>query len=281
VKNLHRCKNSTPFDMETLPIPRTTLADMVNAYVLSEQEIRTDGLLVQASSRLRLMFADPERTYAFDLRPRASQYSHGVDYEKPQDTMKEVKKEVWRHLVQRMELRRILSIKRSEELDKQIETGEGLPDVTMEGLLGMIEGTLGRAGMFIEEAVREVFEWLRPHGDHYKTNSQFEVGPKVVRSYAVRRSYSGPGFQVIYDRQQNITALDNVFHALDGKGSIAKSYHGPLTDAIVASQDGTGETEYFKFRCFKNHNLHLTFKRLDLVAKLNQVAGGMRLRQSS
>ena len=65
-----------------------------------------------------------------------------------------------------------------------------------------------------------------------------------------------------------------------GNGTI-KTHRGPLIDAIEAAKDGTGETEYFRFRCFRNRNLHLEFKRLDLVAKLNAVAGGMRLRRES
>jgi len=51
-----------------------------------------------------------------------------------------------------------------------------------------------------------------------------------------------------------------------------------LIDAIEAAKDGTGETEYLRFRCFRNRNLHLEFKRLDLVAKLNAISAGMRLR---
>ena len=68
-----------------------------------------------------------------------------------------------------------------------------------------------------------------------------------------------------------------MFHALDGNGTI-KTHRGPLIDAKEAAKDGTGETDYFRFRCFRNRNLHLEFKRLDLVAKLNAVAGGLRLR---
>jgi len=45
-----------------------------------------------------------------------------------------------------------------------------------------------------------------------------------------------------------------------------------LVDAINTS-NGTGETEYFKFKACKNGNLHLEFKRMDLVSKLNQLAG--------
>lgn len=51
-----------------------------------------------------------------------------------------------------------------------------------------------------------------------------------------------------------------------------------LHDTITNSPDGTGKTDYFRFRCCLNGNLHLEFLRLDLVAKLNAVAGGNRLR---
>jgi len=46
----------------------------------------------------------------------------------------------------------------------------------------------------------------------------------------------------------------------------------------LVGEDGIGETDYFAFRCFKNGNLHLIFKRPDLVRRLNQIAGGKRLR---
>jgi hypothetical protein len=84
-------------------------------------------------------------------------------------------------------------------------------------------------------------------------------------------------FRVNYHREKYLTALDNVFSLIDGKGPV-KSYHGPLYDAITDSPDGTGSTEYFKFRCCLNGNLHLEFLKPALVAKLNAVAGGNRLR---
>ena len=65
-------------------------------------------------------------------------------------------------------------------------------------------------------------------------------------------------------REQHIRAIDNVFHALDGNGAI-KTHRGPLIDAIEAAKDGAEETDYFRFRCFRNRNLHLELKQLDLV----------------
>ena len=178
-----------------------------------------------------------------------------------------------------MELRRILSVKRNEELNRQIETGKDLPDIDEAQILAMLEGTLANTGTFIEEAVREVFEFLRPHNSRYKTNTEFEIGKRVILSWAIERKWDG-GFHVNSYREQILRAVDNVFHALNGNGTI-KTHRGPLIDAIEASKTGTGETDYFKFKCHRNHNLHLEFKRLDLVAKLNAVAGGMRLRGES
>lgn len=84
---------------------------------------------------------------------------------------------------------------------------------------------------------------------------------------------------VAYRSDQKLTALDNVFQLLDGKGPV-QSYYGPLYDEIQRSLAGTGETEFFKFKCCLNGNLHLEFKKMDLVAKLNAVVGGNRLRKA-
>jgi len=49
-----------------------------------------------------------------------------------------LKKDVWRVLIDRMELRRILSAKRNEELNRQIETGKDLPDIDEAQILAML-----------------------------------------------------------------------------------------------------------------------------------------------
>ncbi|MEA1875793.1 MAG: DUF4942 domain-containing protein [Bacteroidota bacterium] len=51
-------------------------------------------------------------------------------------------------------------------------------------------------------------------------------------------------------------------------------------DSVMSGLDGQGETEYFKFKCFKNENLHLKFKRLDLLNLFNKLAGNTHLRSA-
>jgi len=43
---------------------------------------------------------------------------------------------------------------------------------------------LANTGTFIEEAVQEVFEYLRPRNSKYETNTEFEIGKRVILSWA-------------------------------------------------------------------------------------------------
>jgi hypothetical protein len=254
-------------------IPRTTLSQLVAAYRQSDLEIRQAfALLLSAQERLKLAFGGE---HSFNITREIARLR--LDFNEPDKLIGEIKKGAWRALVGRMELRRILSVAASKKLDTQLETGEDLPEIDEKAILAMLEGTLARTNEFLEEAVKEVFEHLRPRHSKLKTNSELEIGPRVILGWAVEQAYRSPKFHVDYHRQDNLRAVDNVFHALDGHGSV-KTHRGPLIDAIEASQDGTGETLYFKFRCCANRNLHLQFKRLDLLQKLNQIAGGNRLR---
>jgi hypothetical protein len=102
----------------------------------------------------------------------------------------------------------------------------------------------------------------------------FRVGKRAIICYGVERAYGGR-FRVNYDRSDRLRAMDAAFHLLDGKGPM-KEGRGPLIEAINAG-NVTGETDYFRFKCFKNQNLHIEFKRLDLVKELNFIAAGERV----
>ena len=262
-------------------IKRTTITELVNAWRQSTDDIRAAfALLVGAEKRLKDTFK-PD-SYMFGLSRTDRRYR---DYDEPEELVKELKKDAWRALVDRMEIRRVLSVKRCEELNKQLETGEGLPDIDEPSIIAMMEQTFNNVPSLIEEAVKEVFDWLRPTGlmSRYKTNTQFEIGKRVILRCLESETWNGTRvFRVSHYYEPRVTALDNVFHCLDGNGTV-KTTRGPLVDAINVTPKmvKVGETAYFKFKCFLNQNLHIEFTRLDLVAKLNQVAGGMRLKPAN
>lgn len=254
---------------------RETLTVMLGVYQQACQDIETAyDLLDKAQGRLRSAFlATPGYSFATNDR---NMYDR-VGKKAAEHIIKGIKGSAWRAIVERMELRRLLSIRRRDELDKQLQDEAALPELTEENIMAMFQQSAENVNVYLEEAVMEVFEYLRPPRSEYKTNTEYEIGRKVILSWVVEKGYNRGKFRVNYHRDKYIIALQNVFQMLDGQGPI-KSYNGDLYNAICDSPSGIGETTYFKFKAYQNGNLHLEFKRHDLLAKLNAIAGGNRLK---
>lgn len=260
---------------------KQTVTALVAAYQHAAAEIRRGFKIVRdAEQALTAAFGESGRAYSFQVRDRYRRTS--IDFDRPDDSVAALKREAWGVIVDRLEVRRMMSVKRAAELDQQLDKAE-LPEITVENVLAFAHGIEDNLGNMLGEAVKEVFDWLRPRHSKYKTNTEFEIGPRVILAHVVGDVYSWTThFRVDHRYHKELVALENVFSALDGRGSIAKgSWQSELGDAINTTpvSVGRGETRYFKFRCFKNRNLHLEFRRPDLVDRLNKIAGGLRLRE--
>ena len=268
--------------MNTDIIKKQTATEMAEAYVqacqLVDEGYRT---LAKAQNLLDATFSSHARFTSFDV---IESRTTGFDIKERLDvtilnTVIRLRKGAWRRILDLLEIDKVITVKRLEEIRKNIEDG-ALPDIRVENIYDMVMSFAQNAPAFREELVKEVFEILRPHprwSKEYKTNSQDQVGKKVILTWMIENKYGG-GFRVRYGRSHDeLMAIDKVFHLLDGQG-IPEGYEGPLIDAIQTAADGQGETAYFKFQAYQNNNIHLTFKRLDLVKLLNQVAGGGALK---
>jgi hypothetical protein len=206
----------------------------------------------------------------------SSIHSHrrSLSFDNPKDVIDNLKIHFWRGMIEKMEVKRFMSSKAIDEMNKNIDRGEGLPEITEENVFNLLQSGIQNADKMIQELIEQVANNIRPHGDKYKNNSKFqqEIGDKVI-FWAVEFGWNKGKFRVSHYREDGIRDIQRAFQALDGNGTISKSYLGGLADAINDSPDGNGETEYFTFKCYKNGNLHLTFKRLDLVKKMNAMIG--------
>ena len=243
---------------------RTPIDDLVRRYRESRRDItRAFELLDSAEERI-----------GSSLRGR-----HGrvLDLPAPADVLDQLKRSVWSEVVDRLEIRRLLSIKMARELDGRLSKGE-LPEPTLETIASFGAFYQENTAAMLKECVREVFDLLRPRCSHYKTNTEFEIRERVILSWIVETGWSHP-FRVRWSHAHDLLALERVMMMLDGRGVIARTMNGELVDAINrCGKDGRGRTEYFAFRACKNGSLHLTFLKPSLVTKLNQIAGGKNLR---
>lgn len=270
------------FDEQGLILP-TTISTMAGAWTKAEQNIReAHRLLLESDALLIAAFESNREHIRIDY--------DDLKFETPERLLDDLKKKAWSTIIDKTNLRKVMTEAKQSEMDDQLKHGD-LPAITEANILAMLETNYANITQYAEDMVKEVYEWVRPHVNEsrwnhdYKTNvksSLLGLGNKIIIAWAVDRQYGRTEhpWRIHYSSENKFTALDNVFHILDGKGFV-KTHHGPLYDSIYAAErNGAFETEYFKGRCYSNRNMHLQFKRLDLLQEFNRVAGGARLKST-
>lgn len=253
---------------------RRTVAELVAIYQASEADIRK-GFSLVGHALDRIVEAMGGR----GMHLQGRHQRNDLNWHEPDEVLTHLRRQTWRRLIERSQIRKAMSIAAWEKLEKQVDQEEP-PEVTIENVESMIAQFREEGPAMLAAAVKEVFEFLRPHGDRFKTNSQYEIGERVVLEGWVRRGWKSDSWRPSDYREQSMTALENVFLMVDGKVRLGDdNYYSELSRAISAAQGVcAGETEYFSFRGFAKGTLHLKFRRPDLVKRLNAIAGGARLK---
>jgi hypothetical protein len=255
-------------------VKRENLATMVDAYHTACNEIdKAFELLNSAKVRMESAYGAGGAT-SFDC-------IYLIRYHNTAKEVKgQIKKGAWQALLNRLEIKKVMSIKDMEKMYKSFEDVNSIPEIDLTTLTEITISLLENAPEYAKKLVKEAYDFLMQGNgmfNHYKTNeknARRSLGKKVILTWIVEPSY-GEQYQVKYGRPEDqLIAVDKVFFTLDGKG-IPPGYRSPLVDTIntTSIKNGFGETEYFKFWCYRNNNLHLEFKRPDLVKKLNKIAG--------
>ena len=215
-----------------------------------------------------------------------------------EDECLEIERCAWRKFIDDLHMREVLSINARNKLDKQLnenQRGYGreqpLPPFTEENVFGFFEQTCANIPNLINEALQEVFKWLTPsqRWTGCKTSNEFKIGKKVVLCYVASTGYGGE-LQVDDNRRAQVDALGNALSMLDGKG-VRKTQRdkeddykitGSYTDAWDHDwrQGQTYEDDYLIAKAFQNRNVHITFKRPDLIEKINQAGAEAVLKKA-
>ncbi len=243
---------------------RQTVEELVESYASSEASIMSS-------------FAEVARALkAIDTGPNF----RNVNFEEPKTLIESLRRGAWQEIVARAEVRKVMSVKAWQELNQKLDREEPLP-INVANVSGFIEQLKMDVPEMLTEAVHEAFDFLRPHWNRFKTNSQFEIGRKVILDYALESGYGGSHWRITTHWDQKFIALENVFAMLDRKlkTQAPKTHYSALSNAVRESgPDCHGATDLFEFKGYKRGTLHLTFRRPDLVARLNATAGGNRLK---
>ena len=267
------------FDKEI--IKPKTITEMVEIYSEAIKTIQAGyALLNKAQEMLNAGFSR-EVYHSFSVLENT--------YDNPlsasEKVVSKMKRNAWKVFIDMLGIKKILSAKRVDELDKKLEKWDQMPEITSENVFNTMQSMFEQSKEFLQQAVMETYEFLRPAANRWETsglktnqkNARFEIGERIILPGLTESGYGAQKFRVNHYHEKNLIALDRVFFALDGCG-IPTGYRSPLVDSINSSEIGVGETDYFKYKCHKNQRLHLQFKRMDIVAKINAIAGGWNLR---
>lgn len=170
----------------------------------------------------------------------------------------------WQYLMSQSGLRSLMDATAREKWDKAIADGD-VPELTDANIRSTFKMLHDSRGEMFERGVIACFKSL---AWCYKTNLPQKFGKRIVVRYIIGAYYG--------DRKADeLDDLQRVMAVLDGKPEAdhRNGVRAALSKCGVgwSKPIGVCETDYLTIRCFKNGNGHITFKRLDLVDKMNLI----------
>ena len=150
---------------------------------------------------------------------------------------------------------------------------DNFPEISEANILSTFEQLHQNKDEVFERGVINVFKEL---SWDYKTNSPCKFGSKIIVNNLVR--WDQWGFHLISGMQADRPAdPERMLHLLSGKP--IPDNRGNITinlDDHIQSVQGKGryEDEMFIIKYFKKGSAHITFKRLELIDRINDIIAG-------
>lgn len=177
---------------------------------------------------------------------------------------KTVDQTTWLYLLEASGLRNLMDAETIKKFNEQVKKSP--PAMTLENVKASFHSLWETRNSTFRQGLVNVFKTLLRQ---YKTHDAFKIGKKVI----LDRVLSAHGGWSFYSSgRERIADLDRIFHILDGKEP--KDHRGDASSRVYTASSAKlseTETDYFTFKLYQNGNVHMVFKRLDLVDKANQM----------
>ncbi|EKK7730360.1 restriction methylase [Klebsiella quasipneumoniae] len=176
---------------------------------------------------------------------------------------------IWRDLMLKSGMMALMDAQARDQWHKNLEEGD-LPAISEANILSTFEQLhLNKMEVF-ERGIINVFKGL---SWDYKTNSPCSFGKKIIINNLV--SHNRWGFSLNWGwRRDQLADLERMLFLLSGK-SIPDNRSDITTRLMAHIRDNPDkdvyEDEFFRIRYFQKGTAHLTFKRLDLVERMNDI----------
>lgn len=264
--------------------PAVNFAPLVKSISIENLLAQRDGIrqrLIQAIGKLKeaediaersgIADAVKYRGFNFILQgPDRYRDTELLDDDAVATVMKRLDANAWQHLLHESGIRTLMDATARKEWDDKIANAD-VPELTAENIKATFGMLYQNRGEIFERGVVKVFRdlsWC------YKTNRPFAFGKRIVIRF-LRHSVTGNGSSLGWPNDGVCNKLDDllrVFSVLDGKPE--PDHRGGFYH-LLYGEDRRNQREvenaYMQVRSFRNGNGHITFKRPDLVTKMNQI----------
>lgn len=180
-----------------------------------------------------------------------------------------IDRSIWRDLMLKSDMMALMDAQARDQWHKNLEEGD-LPAISETNILSTFEQLhLHKMDVF-ERGIINVFKGL---SWDYKTNSPCSFGKKIIINNLV--TYNRWGFSLNWGwRRDQLADLERTLFLLSGK-SIPDNRSDITTRLMAHIRDNPDkdvyEDEFLRVRYFQKGTAHLTFKRLDLVERMNDI----------
>ncbi|EKS6643681.1 DUF4942 domain-containing protein [Enterobacter hormaechei] len=193
--------------------------------------------------------------------------------EKPEAAMKAITRNldrgIWRDLMKRSGMLAIMDAQARDQWDNSLEKDD-IPAVSEANILSTFEQLHLNKGEVFERGVINVFKGL---SWNFKTNCPCKFGEKIIVTGLVKFDRWGFGLNWSWQRDR-LADLERMLMLLDGKPvpDNRADVTRRLGDHLHANRHSTRyEDEMFAIKYFQKGTAHITFKRPELVDKLNNI----------
>ncbi|HHN9938237.1 TPA: DUF4942 domain-containing protein, partial [Escherichia coli] len=180
-----------------------------------------------------------------------------------------IDRSIWRDLMLKSGMLTLMDAEARSQWAKNLEEGD-LPAISEANILSTFEQLHHNKQDVFERGIINVFKGL---SWDYKTNNPCYFGKKIIVNNLVKHDRWGYSLNWGWRRDQ-LADLERMLYLLDGK-AIPDNRHDVSIRFMDFVRDNPHlqifEDELFTIRYFQKGSGHITFKRLDLVEKMNDI----------
>lgn len=214
-----------------------------------------------------------------------------------EESIKTLRKMIWSYILKSCKMDKYLFYKQREKLYKDLDEGTKTLPFTKEYIGQFFNNLIMKREELFKEGITDLFDQItsfhsgnRIHREGWKTNKNWKINKKIIVDWLVQYDDYGDWgkFSVSYGYNEWVDDLDRIVRKLSPIGYMDDSHGWDIKEKLREKFsnlervkkgsifDNECETPYFKLKFFRKGSLHIIFKDLELLEKLNQLGASIR-----